>query len=256
MTFTCCICGQTGKTPLEHREAGFCLACGSNARLRGVALAVMRGLHLDTSVPLAAQPKQPEIVAIGLSDHPCYTPALERLCAYRNTYLHTEPRLDLCDPASVAAFGDLDLIVCSDVIEHTSNPPPVTLARLHAMLRPGGMVAFSVPTYRTPFTIEWYPGARSLRVVEATGRHVVVWETLRGAVYVDPHPVFHGGPGDVLEMRICSHQGVQDAARAAGLAPDVLGFEPDAGYVWPIQPEYVGLDAPMDGRVMVLRRPR
>jgi SAM-dependent methyltransferase len=218
-------------------------------------MAILFGLHLDKTTPLNDQPLCKNILAIGISDHPCYAGALERMFRYRNTFLHTNPRLDLCDSASVSEFADLDLITCSDVLEHTGDPPVVTMRRLRDMLRPGGFAVVSVPTYHMPETIEWYPGARSVHVVKLSAQqNVVVWETLRGSIYTDTTPAFHGGPGDVLEMRICSQSGVLSTARAVGFEPKVLEFDPSVGYGWPIQTEYPGLDAVMDGRITIMTR--
>mgnify|MGYP001185101073 CR=1 FL=1 len=218
--------------------------------------AVIGHVYNGSQKPLREQPARRSINAIGMSDTPIYANILAEKLSYRNTYLHTDPHLDLCDPDSIGKYSDLDLVICSEVIEHTKDPPVVVLGNMLRMLRPGGVLILSAPTYRMAETIEWYPGATSVRVVEnGSGLHVE-WKTIRGVDYVDTAPNFHGGPGDVLEMRIISHSSLLNAAKACGFEADTLEFDAARGYDWPIVPEYPGLDAEMDGRILVLRRKR
>jgi SAM-dependent methyltransferase len=257
MTLTkCCICGHAMGAPDSfHRELSPCAGCGSNARFRGLMAAVIRLAFNGNQKPLKDQAGRRDIVAIGMSDTTIYADILTEKLNYRNTFLHTEPHLDLCDPTSIAKYSNLDLIICSDVIEHTKEPPVVVLGNMMRMLRPGGAIVLSAPTYQMPETIEWYPGASSVRVIPG-GDHHVVWKTIRGVDYVDTNPAFHGGPGDVLEMRVISHSALLADAASAGFKAATFEFDQSRGYVWPIEPEYPGLDAPMDGRILVLRKPK
>jgi SAM-dependent methyltransferase len=252
----CCICGQDIAS-LEHihREMAFCPGCGSNARFRGLIYAVLKHVFKDTSQPLKTQIAKPDVSAIGVSDTPIYANLLEDKLGYTNTYYHKDPHLDLCDPASVAKFTGLSLIICSDVIEHTKDVPIVVLGNMLGMLRPGGIVVLSAPTYWMPESLEWYSGARSIQVVAQDHRYVVLWKTIRGVEYVDTSPVFHGGPGDVLEMRLLSHSGLLAAASSLGFEVETLEFDLEKGYEWPIRAEVPGLDAEMDGRILVLTKP-
>lgn len=58
---------------------------------------------------------------------------------------------DLADPATLdrlaAVHGPFDTILCLDVLEHFADPWAV-VARLHAMLAPGGCLVASVPNVR------------------------------------------------------------------------------------------------------------
>jgi SAM-dependent methyltransferase len=239
-----------------HREMATCDGCGSNTRFRGLMAAVIAHIFDGTPKPLIAQKPRKHVTAIGISDADIYADILKEKLNYTNTYLHTEPHLDLCDPASVSKYSDLDLIICSDVIEHTQMPPVVVLGNMMRMLRSGGTLILSAPTYQMPETIEWYPGASSVRVVSSGDSHHVVWKTIRGVDYVDTNPSFHGGPGDVLEMRIISHSALLAGAASTGFEASTFKFDPSRGYIWPIIPEYPGLAAPMDGRILVLRKPK
>jgi SAM-dependent methyltransferase len=255
-SFRCCICGQVSPVPeSNHRELSFCPSCGSNARFRGLIVGVLKHIFEDSSIPLKDQPPRPEVAAIGISDSDIYATILMTKLSYKNTFLHAEPFLDLCDVEAAARFSNLDLIICSDVIEHTKEPPIVVLRNMMSMLRPGGLLILSAPTYQMPTTIEWYAGAKDIQVVTHNHRHLVLWTTIRNVDYVDTNPSFHGGPGAVLEMRLISHSALMSDASKLGFATTTLEFDSGRGYDWPIVPQYPGVDAPMDGRILALRNP-
>ncbi|WP_416423033.1 methyltransferase domain-containing protein [Pseudomonas sp. App30] len=254
--FSCCICGlEQNWGESVHREMNICSGCGSNSRFRGLMLGVMRHVIHDATVPLLQQPPRDDIKAIGVSDSQSYAQLLEAKLSYTNTYYHTEPFLDLCNEQSICTYSELDLIVCSDVIEHTSERPHVTLRHMFRMLKPGGTLILSVPTYTFAKTLEWYPDAQSLEVRNLDGNYSVHWTDAMGQSHVNTSPCFHGGPGSTLEMRLISHTELLQLAAYEGFAAQTLEFDEQAGYAWPVVPEYPGIDAAMDGRVLVLRKP-
>ncbi len=216
-------------------------------------LAVLRHVYGDETLPLI-QRERSGLSAIGISDSEVYAQVLERGLDYRNTFLHKAPYLDLCDPNSVAQYTALDLIICSDVLEHTRQPPSVILNSLWRMLRPGGLVILSAPTYQMPESIERYYGAKTVRVVERDNQRIVEWEDGNGVCHIDPAPRFHGGSGDTLEMRIISHRELLSAAERAGFTAETLEFCEQAGYFWRLVPEHPSVNAALDGRVIILRR--
>ena len=202
------------------------------------------------------QRPRPGISAIGISDAVMYADILEKKLNYKNTYLHTDPYLDLCDTESTSRYSGLDIIICSDVLEHTKETPNVVLRNMLGMLKPGGVIILSAPTYQMPTTIEWYPGAKSVEVIPNGDDYHVAWTTIRDVDYIDTNPSFHGGAGNVLEMRVISHSALLADAVAIGYEAKTREFDPNSGYVWPIVKQYPNLDAEMDGRVVVLRRPK
>ena len=218
-------------------------------------LGVMRYVLEDDSKPLVEQKTRQDIGAIGMSDSEIYARHLAEKFSYANTYYHTVPQLDICDLRSIVRYSNIDLIICSDVIEHTALAPRETLRNMLQMLRPGGVLILSAPTYRLPKTIEWYPDAAHLEVKDCGGRYEVHWSDMSGARHVDLRPCFHGGPGSTLEMRLIAHDDLVQAGLDEGFEVEALEFSPESGYVWPIAPEYPGIEAPMDGRVLVLRKP-
>lgn len=192
---------------------------------------------------------------IGVSDDNRLARVFSEKFCYVNTRYDAEPRLDLCSAESCRAY-QADLIICSDVLEHTVEPPALPLLHLFNMLKPGGTLILSAPTFLFPSTVEWYGGAERVEVIEQDdGRHVVRWRNRRGTEYLDDRPVFHGGPGFVLEMRIISHSELLGTARAVGFVGDSLPFAPEWGYVWPIVQHLSYITECADARIMVLSRP-
>jgi SAM-dependent methyltransferase len=232
----------------------FCPACGSNARFRGLILGVMRYVLHDESTPLLEQRERRNLTALGMSDSESYARHLAAKLSYTNTYYHTEPKLDICDLKSIDQYSNIDLIICSDVIEHTSSEPREVIRNMRKMLRPGGVLILSAPTYHMTETIEWYPNAKKLEIKDRGDRYEAHWTDVSGARHIDFDPCFHGGPGTTLEMRLISHQDLVQAGLDEGFEVETLEFMSGVGYVWPIVQEYPGIDAPMDGRVIVFRK--
>lgn len=233
----------------------FCAGCGSIPRFRGLMLAVMTHVLKDTSRPLLDVPRHPEIKGIGVSDSATYADVLAERFSYTNTYYHTDPHLDLCQENSAAKYSNLDFIICSDVIEHTAAVPHRVLRNMVAMLRPGGIVILSAPTYYLPDTIEHYPRATRLEIVECGGSYEVRWSDANGIERVDHAPDFHGGPGSTLEMREIAHEALLQDGIDEGFIVETLPFREELGYWWPIDNAYPRPEGGLDGRIVVMKKP-
>lgn len=155
---------------------------------------------------------------IGLSDMPPVAPALHSRWDYTNTYLHRFPRVDITTPPD-DLVGELEFVICSDVLEHV--PPPVELAleRLLSCLRPGGFAVVTVPT-RVVQTAEHYPGLREHEVrQDAEEEPSVAWRDAAGEWHVDHSPDVHGGPGQTLAFRDWAATDLLARLRNAGFTP-------------------------------------
>lgn len=256
MRFTCIICGKEndGDSPV-HREMQFCAGCGSVPRFRGLILAVMLHVLKDVSRPLVDVAAHPDIKGIGVSDSSIYADVLAERFAYTNTFYHTEPHLDLCQQNSTAKYSNLDFIICSDVIEHTAAVPHLVLRNMLAMLRPGGVIILSAPTYYLADTIEHYPRAARLQVIERGNDYEVRWADANGIERVDASPCFHGGPGSTLEMREIAHEALLQDGRDEGFSVETLKFHEELGYWWPIDDAYPRPEGGLDGRIIVMKKP-
>ena len=251
-SFICNICGQTSTTEIVHRELAFCSGCGSSARLRAMMVGLSLGLF-GRVVPMPEMRADRKVRGFGCSDAAPYADRLADLFDYTNTYLHTDPRADVCDADTLRPFLGSSFILCSDVLEHVLSDPGAAIRNMYECLRAGGCLIVSAPTYDMVATVEKYPTLRDYTVVPIAGQHAVIYETTAGALGFDPSPVFHGGPGSVLEMRLFSHEALIRSVTAAGFsAVSVVDEQGQAfGAVWPIVVERSDITARRDGRVLV-----
>src|SRR5262249_4937635 len=70
-------------------------------------------------------------------------------------------------------------------------------------------------------TIEHYPELHDYRVVQFGSEYVVLNRTKHGKYIVHQKPVFHGGPGATLEMRIFCRDGLLRQLERAGFECNV-----------------------------------
>jgi SAM-dependent methyltransferase len=232
--FTCNVCGTGGIAENRGwpRDVMTCATCGSTARSRCLVGLVARELFgADEILPLL--PRRTELTGIGMSDPPTFAYALGRRMTYTNTFYHEEPRLDVCAPGEHA--GRYDLVVCSEVFEHVPAPLGRAWAGLLALLRPGGLLVFSVPYRADAPTQEHYPSLHRYEVVERGGGHVLRNVTPAGAEEEFTDLVFHGGPGETLELRVFGLDDVVGSLAAAGFCDVRVRHEPDVahGVWWP-----------------------
>jgi len=102
------------------------------------------------------------------------------------------------------------------------------------LLRPGGLLVFSTPTIASKETIEHFPDYHSARVVDIEGEHVLINRTRDGRLEVFRNLLFHGGPGQVLEMRVFSQDRLSQHLVEAAFT-DIRVYNqpiPEIGYYW------------------------
>jgi SAM-dependent methyltransferase len=183
------------------------------------------------SMALPEVPRRPDLVGVGLSDSDNYARRLGDKFNYTNTFFH---QLDIA-----AAPEDLvrrfDFIIASDVFEHVA--PPVSRAFVNArrLLKPHGVLIFSVPYSLEPETREHFPDLHDYRLIEVNGSWRLENRTADGRTQVFTDLVFHGGPGSTLEMRLFSRNALVREFVNAGFAGVRIADESQAAYgiVWP-----------------------
>ncbi len=202
---------------LFTRETGACSKCKATVRMRGAIYALSLGLF---GKPLAIPdfPKPGQFTGIGLSDWEGYANRLKRRLAYRNTFLHQRPLLDITNPPAELA-GKHDFLISIDVFEHI--PPPVGRAFQGAamLLKPGAILVLSVPYTLHESTVEHFPELHEFELVKAFGSFCLLNRRRDGTLQVFDHLNFHGGPGRTLEMRLFSKAGLLDHLADAGFGP-------------------------------------
>lgn len=185
------------------------------------------------SLPLSRFPKLPDIAGVGFSDWEPFAEGLAARLGHTNTYLHREPVLDLTSlPAELA--GTLDYVVCSEVLEHVAPPVERAVDACFELMKPGGLLVLTVPYSFEAETVEHYPRLADYAIVELGGEQALVNRTREGDFELYPSPVFHGGDGETLEMRLFALEPLLGLLRAAGFVDVEVADEevPGAGIVW------------------------
>ena len=178
-----------------------------------------------------------DIVGIGLSDAECYAQPLARKLGYTNTYFHTEPHLDIANVPDdrVALY---DFILASDVFEHVAPPISCAFANARRLLKPGGVLIFTVPFTLEHDTVEHFPDLNDYRLVKVGGRIRLENQTVDGRMQMFDDLIFHGdsvsmswrrrlsrathahafwaGRGSALEMRLFSRAALLREVANAG----------------------------------------
>lgn len=206
------------------REGPSCLHCGSSVRMREIVSA-FKG-YVETQIAHDAK-------IIGLSDSEQVENYFKLIFTerYQNTYLDTDPILNVID-SSTYQENSADVIISSDIFEHVFFPLSDALMGCRKILKPGGFLITTMPW--TPFeaSVEHFPWMINYVVQEMKdGKYVVIGTDKSGNPRVVDDPIFHGGPGNTLEMRRINLHVFQDELIKAGfkLISTLLDDEPEYG---------------------------
>ena len=221
--FTCNICGErnSSSAPLTDREVPTCSTCRSSMRYRSIVLALSRALF-GLDLPLPVFPKLKSVRGLGISDSETYSIPLESVFSYTNTFYHREPFLDLLAP-NESDFGKFDFILCSEVLEHVPTPVERAFATLSKLLKPTGVLIFTVPYSLDPESVEHYPGLTESVFAQVGGQMVLVGRLENGEYRVFDKLTFHGGAGSTLEHRVFSEKSLPRYLSEAGFP--IVQFE-------------------------------
>jgi SAM-dependent methyltransferase len=203
LTFCCNICGADNSLFAREitRESGACRVCGGVMRFRSIVAALTQRLFGKIEVLDKIAPRH-NIRGVGMSDNDVYADRFAEKFNYTNTYFHCEPLLDVMN-LTEQWVGVNDFIISSDVLEHVAPPVQRAFDNLHRMLKPGGVLIFSVPFSLYEKTQEHFPNLFDYTIREAQpGNWVLRNITQDGEIEEFQNLVFHGGPGTTLEMRI------------------------------------------------------
>ncbi|MGA2182751.1 MAG: methyltransferase domain-containing protein [Bryobacteraceae bacterium] len=215
--FHCNVCSAANTKSYEQmdREKPSCDHCDSNVRFRWIVHAVSEALG-DRSLPLKRFPVRKDISGLGLSDWEGYAGPLARCFNYTNTFFHTEPRLDIGNLPEDRK-GRYDFVIATEVLEHVVPPVDAALVNLCQLLKPNGIAFITVP-WIGDVTQEHYPDLFDYQIVQKNCRWQVHNRTRDGRMEVFEDPVFHGGPGTTLEMRLFSGADLVRRLEKAGFA--------------------------------------
>ena len=207
------------------RHATIDVETGAWQLLRAIVYAFTKGLGLHPVLPQNTRLR--DLRGIGLSDNRYYARVLGRLFDYTNTFYHKRPFLDIC--ADELPYSNLDFIISSEVFEHVPPPPDVAFRNSNRMLKRGGLLILTVP-YGNEIknTIEHYPSLNKwkLRKHSASGasasKYYIENINVHGEREVFDKVIFHGGPGQTVEMRIFSKRHLLELAAQNGFTAEIL----------------------------------
>jgi SAM-dependent methyltransferase len=229
LRFTCNLCGKPAAFPLARigREVESCAQCGSTSRFRS-AIHVLSLELFGESIPATQFPRRLDITGLGLSDCTQYPKYLKGKLTYRNTFFHKEPFLDITADGA-ATYGKFDFLISSEVFEHI--PPPVErgFRNMAALLKPSGVLIFTVPFYEGE-TTEHFPRLHNFRIEQQddqqSGAYTLHNTTAGGEAETFTDLIFHGGPGSTLEMRKYGLDTLLRNFADAGFAPPRIYSDP------------------------------
>jgi len=250
LLFQCNICDRENQIPLAAltRDDPSCSKCGSAMRMRSI-IHILTTELFGKSLRLSQIPWRPDLTGIGLSCWEGYAKALSRHLAYRNTFYHRKPQLDITH-IEPAMEGTLDFVISTDVFEHVEPPVAVAFENARKLLKPDGVFIFSVPFTHPGIefqpVLEHFPDLHDYQILPADGHFRLKNTTRTGEIQYFDDLVFHGGPGSTLELRVFSEWSIIDAMTRAGFADITIysGSDLRHGIHWP-QPWSV----PMAARV-------
>lgn len=175
-----------------------------------------------------------EISGLGMSEWEGYANRLSELFEFTNTFYHQQPLLNIANTNSSSNYKNLDFVICSEVFEHIDPPISLGFANLSGLLKPGGILIFSVPYVRGAATQEHFPGLFQYKLLELGGEWILVNKTTSGEYNMHRHLLFHGGPGSVLELRIFDENDLVEALSASGFRDIKIHNTAclETGYCW------------------------
>ena len=237
VAFTCNICGASNPAPANEmamgRESGPCNGCGSNVRLRAVMRVLSLGLF-GQALPVQAFPPRHDLIGWGVSDWWGYSQRLPSSLSYTATYFDREPRVDITTPPAEGS-GTLDFLIATDVFEHVAPPVQAAFDGAARLLKPGGLMVFSVPfSIKIQQTEEHFPELHSFDIRDGDdGKPKLHNRTRDGRTQVYDRLKFHGGEGVTLEMRKFALDDVLGHFDRAGFDVTLHGEDaPEWGIVW------------------------
>lgn len=243
--FQCNLCGGEclGVSRADLlREGASCPRCGSCVRFRTLVHGLSLAL-LGESLVLDEFPRRRDLHGIGMSDDPSYAKPLRKKLGYRNTFYHRRPRFDVTQPVGRDRF---DFVIFSDVFEHVAPPVEQAFRNLFQVLKPGGICVFSVPYRLEGETAEHYPELCDYSVTHEGDDWVLRNRTADGREQEFRDLIFHGGPGETLELRRFTLPDLRRRFEAAGFTSvDVVPNEPRFGLI----------DLDPRSQTLIVRRP-
>jgi hypothetical protein len=122
-----------------------------------------------------------------------------------------DPILDISHPDKY--LNTANILISSDILEHVMPPHGHAMRGHFRVLKKGGWLILTTPYFIHSAFLEKYPWMVNYEVSsEGTVRGV---DSTGETVEID-NPVFHGGPGNTLEMRLFTPEIIVEGLVSAG----------------------------------------
>lgn len=215
MSYTCNITGNRFNLDPSEKYREGCLRFGYNNRFRAICYIFCKLFYGECKILSNLEPNK-KLKGIGMSDSGWANIFKEKF-NYVNTFYHTSPYLNIYNDDHVKNYSDLDFIISSDVFEHIDPFPSIQHAfnNLYKMLKPGGRLIFSVP-YTHGDHKEHFPNLYNYKLINKNGKYILENKTIDNKTEFFDNLCFHGGPGNVLEMRIFSKNSIINFLETSG----------------------------------------
>jgi hypothetical protein len=203
MSFICNITGYSYFMTDNEKSRDGIAKLGFNSRLRAICYVFCKIFYGKCKI-MNNLKKNKNLTGIGMSDFG-WDKVFKKKFNYTNTFYHQAPYLDIYNNEHVKKYSNLDFIISSDVFEHINPYPSLQIAfnNLFKMLKCGGYVIFSVP-YTHGEHKEHFPNLYNYKIKNKNGEYVLHNTTINNDIEIFKNLCFHGGQGNVLEMRIFS----------------------------------------------------
>jgi SAM-dependent methyltransferase len=157
-----------------------------------------------------------------MSDADNYAKRLAKVLDYENTFFDEHPQMDITRP-DPSLRDKLDFIISSDVFEHVAPPVDEAFGSACLMLKPDGVMIFSIPYVLQGTTIEHYPNLYDFEFVQRQEKLILINRTRDGKEEVFDDLAFHGGPGSTLELRLFERDDLVARLETAGFSVKIYG---------------------------------
>ncbi len=234
VSFRCNICSTANTVRLSqiNRETVSCAGCSSTVRCRAIVDLLINALF-GNDLRLDEVPVRKDIKGLGLS-YGAYADPLADKFDYTNAVDRGALRVDIANPPAHLA-GKHDFLISSDGFELVIPPISRAFSNARRLLKPNGVFVFTAPFGMQAKTEEYFPELFDYRIEEKKGRWTLRNRTADGRFQIYSNLIFHGPPGELLEMRLFSRAGLEREFAQAGFQEVHVASEGclPHGIIWP-----------------------
>ena len=207
MSYCCNITGKRFNLDDEEKDRELAIRFNFNSRFRAICYVFCKLFYGECKI-LNYLEENKNLKGIGMSDSG-WANIFKIKFNYINTFYHTFPYLDIYNNEHIKNYTDLDFIISSDVFEHIDPYPSLQIAfdNLYKMLKSGGFLIFSVP-YTNGEHKEHFINLYDYKIKYENNEYILYNRTITNEIETFNNLCFHGGPGNVLEMRVFSKNSI------------------------------------------------